>query len=104
MPEEKSKPVFLSRVFGVIFFLAAKSEQSVHQCREFDPLWVKNSLKGEFVSHFFSFRSNSLMSTRDKSRRENDSFASFDTFFTTPAGLDGLSNRMAGQYIWKKTN
>ena len=37
---------------------------------------------------FFWHQGNSffnLMSTLDKMRRENDSFAPFDTFFTTPA-------------------
>ena len=90
------------------FFSSPKSEQSVHQCREFDPLRVRNSLKGEFVSHFFQTAaagnsSARLMSTRDKTRRENDSFASFDTFFTTPAEIDSLplpqASWAAGQYI-----
>ena len=35
-----------------------------------------------------------LMSTLDKMKRENDSFASFDTFFTGPA-----ANWTAGQYF-----
>ena len=50
---------------------------------------AEGQVDGEFVSHFFSgIRAtvfSNLMSTLDKMRRENDSFAPFDTFFTTPA-------------------
>ena len=51
---------------------------------------AEGQVDGEFVSHFFLASSGqqfflNLMSTLDKMRRENDSFASFDTFFTGPA-------------------
>ena len=79
-------------------FTHSQTEQSVHQCRKIRSwcccvlcLRSKNSLKGEFVSHFFSiilsFAASATSSFFQRCRRvikagrENDFFASFDTFF-----------------------
>ena len=79
-------------------FTHSQTEQSVHQCRKIRSwcccvlcLRSKNSLKGEFVSHFFPSSSALLLRQHHlffqrcrrviKAGRENDFFASFDTFF-----------------------
>ena len=88
-------------------FTHSQTEQSVHQCRKIRSwcccvlcLRSKNSLKGEFVSHFFPSSSALLLRQHHlffqrcrrviKAGRENDFFASFDTFFYHHTLLNGL--------------